>query len=1085
MLIDDYFEYQIKFEKKYGSRTIVLMQVGTFFEFYGVNNETEKIGDAQTVAEILNIQLSRRNKAILENSRCNALMAGFPLNSLKRFINILINNSYTVILIEQVTDPPNPKREITNIYSPGTYIEEINQSDPNHIVSVYVTEELCYKTGKIIFSFGLAAIDLSTGYNVVYEAHMMYYEKAAFLEEIYRFIESYNPKEIVVFYNLDEQLSIKLEDLRNKINFVNRNINFRNTIDTKYFKLDYQNEFLKKIFQNNGFLSPVEYLDLEKKNYARLSYILLLQFAYEHNERIINKIMKPIHWNYEHHLILYNNSIYQLNIIPTSNNDIKDCNSKFKSLFHIIQKTSTAMGKRLLKYRILNPITNIEELNKRYELTGLFLNSGGLLLEIEKILRNIIDIERMHRKISLNMLHPYEFLNLTYSYESIKSLLHLIGLNFDLKLFGLDIDDNINNIKIDIISNFYKFMEEYESIYDLKEIGKYGFQNISNSFFKKGYFKEIDMIQLEIDEINIFFNKECEYLSNLIEPGSDFIKLENNDKDGYFLYTTKKRSEILLSKFSTEEKANYEIKKYIGSNIKIVSKKINEYSDNMINYREKIKILTKDKYIESLKIFEEKYFNTLCEITKFVALIDIIKCSALCAKIYKYCKPEIKNTANGNENGNENGKEKSYFKASEIRHPIIEIINEEYNYVTNDIELVHERCNGILLYGVNGVGKSSLSKAVGCNIVLAQMGFYVAASQFIYYPYNKIFTRINGDDNIFKGMSSYAVEMDELRSILKYSDNRSIVLGDEICKGTEETSALAVVSASIKRFCKNNVNFILATHFHKLDTIQDMKQLLNIKFMHLSVEYEYGTYGDKNKIIYGRKLKEGVGSNLYGIEIAEFIIEDDAFIIDARNIRNEILNKDNEILVSKTSNYNSKLYVDICSICGSTGNAFPLDTHHIKEQHMFDNGDYNKDKLANLVVLCKTHHDEVHYGNLEIYGYKNTTCGKELDYKYINDDNIYKNKEDKEDEEDKEDKEDEENNKKKINIDINSEIIISKKNNNGRKKYSEEQIIMIKKMFDELKDYKEPFKVLIQELKKEKNINISSKILSKICNNEY
>jgi len=1068
MLIDDYFDFQIKFEKKYGARSIVLMQVGTFFEFYGVNNEAEKIGDAQTVAEILNIQLSRRNKAILENSRSNALMAGFPIHSLKRFINILINNAYTVILIEQVSDPPNPKREITNIYSPGTYIEEINQSDPNHIVSVYVTEESCYKTGKVIFSFGLATIDLSTGYNVVYEAHMMYYEKAAFLEEIYRFIESYNPKEVVVFYDFEGESKLKLEDLRSKINFVNRTINFRNTIDKTYFKLDYQNGFFKKIFQNHGFLSPVEYLDLEKKNYARISYILLLQFAYEHNERIIDKIMKPTHCNYENLLIFYNNSIYQLNIIPTNSYEMKDANSKFKSLFHIIQKTSTAMGKRLLKYRILNPITNIEELTKRYELTDIFINCGGLIVEIEKILNNIIDIERMHRKISLNMLHPYEFLNLTYSYESIKSLFHIINLNFDLKLFNID-NTNINN--------FYKFIEEYESIYDLKEIGKYGFQNISNSFFKKGHFQEIDIIQNEIDEINNFFSKETDYLSNLIEPGSDFVKLENNDKDGYFLYTTKKRSEVLISKFSKEEKTNYEIKKYIGSNIKIVSKKISIHSDNMINNREKIKILTKDKYIESLKIFEEKYFNTLQEITKFVALIDIIKCSVLCAKIYKYCKPEIKNMYD----------QKSYFKASQIRHPIIEVINEEYDYVTNDIELVHEQCNGILLYGVNGVGKSSLSKAVGCNIVLAQMGFYVAASQFIYYPYNKIFTRINGDDNIFKGMSSYAVEMDELRSILKYSDDRSIVLGDEICKGTEETSALAVVSASIKRFCKNDVNFILATHFHKLSELHDMKQLHNIKFMHLSVEYDYGISGERNKIMYGRKLKDGVGSNLYGIEIAEFIIEDDLFILDARNIRNEILNKDTEILITKTSNYNSKLYVDMCSICGSTGNTFPLDTHHIKEQNTFDDYDFKKDKLANLVVLCKTHHDEVHYGNLEIYGYKNTSNGRELDYKYIQEkddlcndqcndpcndpcnDALYNAK----------------NDAKKEDIDINEEKIINKKNINSRKKYNEEQIEMIQKMFDELKDYKEPIKVLIQELKKEKNINISAKMVSKICNNEY
>ena len=122
MLIDDYFVYQINYEKKYGKNTIVLMQVGSFFEFYGVNNDTEKIGNLQVITELLNIQLTRRNKAILENSRTNCLMAGFPLTSVKRFINILLTSNYTVVLIEQVSEPPNPRREITQIYSPGTYI---------------------------------------------------------------------------------------------------------------------------------------------------------------------------------------------------------------------------------------------------------------------------------------------------------------------------------------------------------------------------------------------------------------------------------------------------------------------------------------------------------------------------------------------------------------------------------------------------------------------------------------------------------------------------------------------------------------------------------------------------------------------------------------------------------------------------------------------------------------------------------------------------------------------------------------------------------------------------------------------------
>ena len=120
MLIHEYLDQQIEFEKKYGKNTIILMQVGSFFEFYGVNNKNEKIGNAERITELLNIQLTRRNKAILENSRNNALMAGFPTHSLKKFIEILLSSQYTIILIEQVTPPPNPKREVTQIYSPGT-----------------------------------------------------------------------------------------------------------------------------------------------------------------------------------------------------------------------------------------------------------------------------------------------------------------------------------------------------------------------------------------------------------------------------------------------------------------------------------------------------------------------------------------------------------------------------------------------------------------------------------------------------------------------------------------------------------------------------------------------------------------------------------------------------------------------------------------------------------------------------------------------------------------------------------------------------------------------------------------------------
>jgi DNA mismatch repair protein MutS len=1013
MLIDDYFIHQLNFEKKYGKKTIVLMQVGSFFEFYGVNNEKEKIGDSQIVAELLNIQLSRRNKSILENSRSNALMAGFPLNSLKRFINILLTNNYTVVLIEQVTEPPNPKREITNIYSPGTYIEEINKSDPNNIVSMYISEDSCYKTGKILFSFGLSSIDLSTGYNVVYENNIIHYEKLAFLEEIYRFVESYNPKEVIINYNAENLKKLKLNDIR-KINNMDRIYHYNDCLEKKIFDINYQNSFLDKVFKNNGFLSPIEYINLEKKQYALISYLILLQFSYEHNEHIIDKIKIPQNWEYNDHLILYNNAIYQLNIVSLNEND-----SKINSLYDVIQKTSTSIGKRLLKHRIKNPITNIDELNKRYSHISLFLKFDKLDI-IEKILNEIIDIERLHRKLLLQTLHPYEFLNLSYTYDNIKKLLILIEENFNLALFGFD-----NNI----IEKFNNFVDKYNNIFDLLELGKYGLLNIGGSFFKKGFFSEIDNIQNEIDKIYKYFNTECKILSNLIEKDTDYVKLENNEKDGYFLYTTKKRSEVMYNSFNNEQQNKYEIKKYNGTNVKIISEELTNESNKLLDLKELIKIKTKEAYFKVLSNFENEFIETLDEITKFIAIIDFIKCGAKCAKIYKYNKPLIVDENNG----------KSFFKATQIRHPIIEIINEEFDYVRNDIELFHEKCNGILLYGANGSGKSSLSKAVGCNIILAQMGFFVPSSEFNYYPYKKIFTRINGDDNIFKGMSSFGVEMDELRSILKYSDERSIVLGDEICKGTEELSALSIVSSSIMRFCSNNVNFIMATHFHKLYELEQIKKISNIKYMHLTIEYDK----ENGNIIYGRKLENGPGSNLYGVEIACHIIEDDDFIENAKNIRNTILNRTAELLNNKTSNYNNKLFIDKCHICGTCTSE--LDTHHIKEQYNFDEDDINKNKLSNLVVLCKKHHDDVHNGNLEINGYIDTINGKKLDY----------------------------------SIDNNNS-----KRTNGKKKYDDEKINIIKTLANELKDQKQFMKIMLIELKKQ-NIIISAKTVNKICNGEY
>ena len=188
-----------------------------------------------------------------------------------------------------------------------------------------------------------------------------------------------------------------------------------------YNKASYQNEFLKKIFNNTGFLSPIEFLDLEKYPNALLSYIYLLQYCYEHNENIIRDLNRPIYWDEKKYCILENNAIEQLNIYSSNQNN----------LFNIIKNTSTPIGRRELRYRLLNPIVNPTILEQRYDKTELLLDK---YTQLEDFLNNIYDLERLTRKMLLNLLEPYEFYNLHTSYLSINKLFDYLKNN-NLEIF--------------------------------------------------------------------------------------------------------------------------------------------------------------------------------------------------------------------------------------------------------------------------------------------------------------------------------------------------------------------------------------------------------------------------------------------------------------------------------------------------------------------------------------------------------------------------------------------------------------------------------------------------------------------------
>ena len=309
-LIDDYLKEQSSFSNKYGDRTIVLMQVGHFYECYGVDNDIEKSNSANLyrLSDVLDIQLTRKNKNIKENSRKNPLMIGVNIYSVDKYIQMLLNNNYTTILIEQVSDPPFVERKVTNIYSPGTNVQYNLKGETNNLMCIYV------ENSKDTMCIGISTIDLSTGKNVVYELFSKPDDKNYGLDEIFRFIQTYDPKEIIF---IKKNISITNEFLNNYLDLNQRVIHFKDAKDIRqdYYNLNYQTTLLEKIFRNTGMLSIIEFLDLENQHFGLLSYILVLDFAYEHNSTIVEKISKPELWINNKHLSLTNNTINQLNLI--------------------------------------------------------------------------------------------------------------------------------------------------------------------------------------------------------------------------------------------------------------------------------------------------------------------------------------------------------------------------------------------------------------------------------------------------------------------------------------------------------------------------------------------------------------------------------------------------------------------------------------------------------------------------------------------------------------------------------------------------------------------------------------------------
>ena len=628
------------------------------------------------------------------------------------------------------------------------------------------------------------------------------------------------------------------------------------------------------------------------------------------------------------------------------------------------------MGKRAFSHKLLNPSTNIDKLQIEYDMTDYILKNYDLYESCFKYrLTSIKDIAKLTRQILMKKLAPKMLVQIYKDILLAKEL--FIQLDSTLSTYLTKTIDNVSNVPsyCDQITQFldYRFIlhicEEEDNI-----------SHFDTNFIKSGINNELDIkngllmdSNDKLEAIRTYLNETVAKYEKKSVVDDGYVKIHETEKNMFRLISTKRRchnlkkalektpNEIILTYNLTKTFIFYqqslEFTSQTAANDSISSPQILELCKNITNVKIQIKDLINDVYISILQKMEP--FQPLLEtIIQFITSIDVLFAKATLAKKFNYCKPIIVS---------QNEKNKSFVEASGLRHCLIEHIQQNEIYVANSISLNEER-RGILLYGTNAVGKTSFIRALGIAVIMAQAGLYVPCSDFHFYPYKTLFTRILGNDNIFKGLSTFAVEMSELRIILRLANDSSLILGDELCSGTESISAISIFVAGIKQLAERNSSFIFATHLHEIIHYEEIISLKTVTLNHMAVVYNT----ELDTLVYDRKLKDGPGENMYGLEVCKSLHLPRDFLDLAHQIRMKYFKTSSAPLSLNTSHFNSKKIVGLCEMCHK---EMGTEVHHLQHQQMADESGsiidesgtiFHKNHPANLLTVCETCHDSFH-----------------------------------------------------------------------------------------------------------------------------
>ena len=1055
-LTKTYFELTKKYCSEYGDNTIFLIQVGAFFECYGLKDDSTGTIYGSNIMDFSRIcDLNIVDKRVCVGAE-SVVMGGFKEHLLDKYVKKLQDAGYTVAVHVQDEQCANTTRSLLGIFSPGTYFSSDVETITNNTCCIWIEVKkkpmhqikTSVSATPLNVYIGVSIIDIYTGKTSIMEYQEQYIKNPTTFDELERFISIHNPSETIVITNLPKQ---DVDDVIGFANIRSKSIHFVNLLDSETAnknvqralnceKQTYQSQLLSRFYKFDDISAFME--SFNEKVWATQSFCYLLDFIYQHNPNLVYKISEPTIENDNNRLILANHSLKQLNII-----DSDQYKGKYSSVVKMLNECITTMGKRNFAYTFLNPVTDVKYLQTEYDITEHLLKKPDEYKIVKSMLTPIKDLSKICRQIMLQKVTPKSIYQLYSGILSAKVIYNFVKGN------PLLMDYLKSRLKIEVFENLLAHIDELtqklESLFimdyckDIEII-----QKIEKSFIREGVNQELDTkIQILMESqdqletcrsyfstlianyetinkktrkpvpkpaskakvsLSLAINKDNDDDENDNKNDDDdkaateYVKIHETEKNNFSLIATDRRCKILEDFFKTDKsvtlkykssyynteklfqletgKTTIEFHKQSSTGKTITSQQISKLCKDVgtikVNIIDTVNSVY-SKIIRELEVFQDK-FEIICELITFV---DVIYSKVFIAEKYNYCKPEIETN-----DKTDNKSDKSFVKITDLRHCLIEKLQQSELYVANDITLGTNEVDGILLYGTNAVGKTSFIRALGISVIMAQSGLYVPASSFKYYPYKCIFTRILGNDNLFKGLSTFAVEMSELRTILRLSNENSLVLGDELCSGTESISAVSIFVAGIRALHKQQCSFIFATHLHEIISYDEIIELKNVVLKHMSVIYDKKL----DALIYDRKLKDGPGNNMYGLEVCKSLSLPQDFLTDAHNIRMKYHPISASLLDQKPSRYNAANIKGMCEKCGQN---LAREVHHLQhQQEANDKGiikttglNFHKNHAANLLNVCDKCHDDFHNDEKNEKRYKKVKSTKGTIVKEITD----------------------------------------------------------------------------------------------------